>query len=156
MAWMRSCAVVEAGAGEYITLGDNFRNNTLDRGNLEIAVANRNDIFAGNDNSNTLDRGNLEIAVANRHDIFAGNDNSNTLDRGNLEIAVANRNDIFAGNDNPNHNNTLRHTAHREYILWRHAGIGARNRVTCHYSVFLCCASCSAHLSIARWAVFWV
>ena len=51
------------------------------------------------------------------------------LNRVVLNVAVKDRNDLFGRNDNPESNQTLRHTAYRQFVLWRHGRLGAGNRI---------------------------
>lgn len=51
------------------------------------------------------------------------------LDRRVLAAAVNCRNDLFALRDDINSHRTLRHTAYRQYVLWKFGRLGAGNRV---------------------------
>ena len=51
------------------------------------------------------------------------------VERGILRLFVLARNDWFAMDDNPAAMDTLRHTAYRLFVLWKHGHLGAGRRV---------------------------
>ena len=45
-----------------------------------------------------------------------------------LEVAARHRDDVLAQTPYQDYNRDRRHTAHRQYIMWRHGYLGAGNR----------------------------
>jgi hypothetical protein len=50
------------------------------------------------------------------------------LDELVLEVAARHRDNVLAQPPDPDYNRDIRHTAHRQYILWRHGYLGAGKR----------------------------
>ena len=46
-----------------------------------------------------------------------------------LDVVIRDKNDLYGRNDNSSDNKTLRHTAYRQYVLWRFGRLGVGNRV---------------------------
>ena len=71
-----------------------------------------------------------------------------------LEVVARHRDDILAQPPDQDYNRDRRHTAYRQYILWRHGYLGAENKQAC--CTKLLCMADKGKISKPTWTVCWL